>query len=112
MFSNPPSTLLATALLLFLRSNCSAQYLASGLAIYENRSEGAVGLQALPDNVDKAINYFQEAYDHKEQELLSGTLLVEAYTFKARFVSMGGDKRDVFKTAKSCAFSFSFLATF
>lgn len=100
MFSNPPYYLLTAALTLFLTSTCIAQYLAQGEAYYDKRSEGAVGLQALPDNVDKAIGYFQQAYDAKENELLSGTLLVEAYTFKARFVAPKDDKRDVFKMAK------------
>ena len=100
MFSNLPSTLIATTLALFIYSNCLAQNLQDGLAFYQNRSEGAVGLTALPDNVDKAINYFQQAYNQKEDELLSGTLLVEAYTFKARFVTPVDDKRDVFKIAK------------
>ncbi|MFT4681672.1 MAG: tetratricopeptide (TPR) repeat protein [Flavobacteriales bacterium] len=100
MFSNPPSYLLTATLSLFLTSSCLAQFLEQGKTFYENRSDGAVGLQALPDNVDRAINYFQQAYEQQEDELLSGTLLVEAYTYKARFVEPEADKKDVFKTAK------------
>ena len=100
MFSNLHSTLLTAGISLLLTSNCLAQYLQPGLAYYEKRSEGAVGLQALPENVDKAIDLFHKAYEAGENQLEAGSLLIEAYTFKARFVSEEENKKDVFKIAK------------
>ena len=70
------------------------------MVFYDDRSQGAVGLIAPSENIDKAISNFQMAYEKKENELQAGTLLVEAYTFKARFVAPEKEKKDGFKIAK------------
>lgn len=80
-----------------------AQHLEKGLDYYAKRTEGAVGLKAPSDNIDMAIAEFRLAYSNQEDEHQSGCLLVEALTWKARFVVPEKEEKHVFREAKDIA---------
>lgn len=72
-----------------------------GLRWYNQRTSGAVGLQAKPEHIDKAILYFNKALASHENELEAGIYLMRSYIFKARFTQdTDSDKRKTFQLAK------------
>lgn len=99
----PTHHLFTFLLVLLFSATGIAQHLEKGLEYYGKRTEGAVGLKAPANNIDLAIEQFRAAYEKKEDELQSGCLLVEALTWKARFVVPEKEEKHVFKEAKDLA---------
>lgn len=99
----PTHRLLSFLLALLFSTSGFAQHLEKGLNYYAKRTEGAVGLKAPADNIDMAIAEFRLAYSNKEDEHQSGCLLVEALTWKARFVVPEKEEKHVFREAKDIA---------
>ncbi|MFM1874691.1 MAG: hypothetical protein RL266_428 [Bacteroidota bacterium] len=72
-----------------------------GMNWYGKRSEGAQGFKAKAEPINNAIQYFEMAYNAKENELESGIYLMRSYIYKGRFVlEDNAAKREVFEKAK------------
>lgn len=72
-----------------------------GMRWYSQRNSGAVGIQAKPEHIDKAIHHFKKAYERGQQLPESGIYLMRSYNFKARFtMDNTTDQRKTYQLAK------------
>ena len=72
-----------------------------GIRWYSQRSSGAVGIQAKPDHINKAIAHFEKALTNSYREAEVVIYLMKCYNFKGRFVMESqGDKRRTYQLAK------------
>lgn len=80
-----------SVLLVFLISFSSPTFsqntLQEGIDLYNKRAEGATGLKAKADNIDKAIAKLTQAYQTPGLEEKAGAYLIRCYNYKGRFVA-------------------------
>ena len=70
-----------------------------GIAFYDARSEGAVGYNVRPFNIENAIKQFKKA--SSESELNAGVYLMRSYYFQGKFIAKTDDeKKKVFSKGK------------
>jgi len=64
-----------------------------GLSFYEQRANGAVGLQANRDYIDNAINHFLKVMEVNQNNLDAGIYLLKCYYYKGKFVAVNDEKK-------------------
>ena len=70
-----------------------------GIALYDARSEGAVGYNVKPLQIEKAIKHFKKA--SVESELNAGVYLMRSYYFQGKFIAKTDEeKKKVFSKGK------------
>ena len=84
---------LISVLTISLTALAQQDVLDKGIAAYKKRAEGAVGLVAKPDNINKAIGHFNTAAAEKETELEASIFLMKCYYYKGTFVEVDKEKR-------------------
>lgn len=73
-----------------------------GAAYYKNRHEGAQGIKASTENIDKAIHHFQKAIKEPAFELESAVYLLQCYYYKAEFAIQDiAEKKRIFNDGKA-----------
>ena len=81
--------------------NNASDLLNEGKRLYEIRAEGAVGLMAKPETIDKAIATLEKAYLLASTEE-TGVYIIKCYNYKGRFAcAKGSDKKSVFEKGKN-----------
>lgn len=90
---------------LFLTCIATAQTdLQKGLSWYGERTEGAVGVQAQREPIEKAIQHLHRAVANPQQQLEATLYLCRSYIFKGRFVETESKQRSKsLETAKEIA---------
>tara|TARA_B100001250_G_C19777216_1_gene780148 strand:- start:587 stop:1339 length:753 start_codon:yes stop_codon:yes gene_type:complete len=72
-----------------------------GVSAYNYRAENSSGLSAQPDQINKAINAFNEAKKNPNHEIEASIYLLRCYYFKGKFVSQSDDeKKNIFNLGK------------
>ena len=72
-----------------------------GVSAYNSRSENSSGLTAQPDQINKAINVFNEAKKNPNHEIEASIYLLRCYYYKGKFVSQSDDeKKKIFNLGK------------
>ena len=64
-----------------------------GLSFYEQRANGAAGLQANRDYIDNAINHFLKVMEVDQNKLDAGIYLLKCYYYKGKFVAHNDEKK-------------------
>ena len=71
------------------------------VGFYNNRAEGAEGIKASSENIDKAIELFSKSLSDKNLELESIIYLIKSYYYKGAYVySNNEDKKRIFNNGK------------
>ena len=76
-----------------LTSIAQQSELDKGISYYNKRAEGATGIVAKPDNINKAIGHFETAYANKATEKAGAIMLMKCFYYKGTFVETEKDKR-------------------
>ena len=72
-----------------------------GVSAYNSRAENSSGLTAQPDQINKAINVFNEAKKNPNHEIEASIYLLRCYYYKGKFVSQSDDeKKKIFNLGK------------
>ena len=70
-----------------------------GVNFYNSRSEGAVGYNVRPINIENAIKQFKKV--SQDLELEAGVYLMRSYYFKGKFlVKTDDEKKEIFSKGK------------
>lgn len=87
----------------FLFSSFSnSNWIEEGKSFYANRADGAVGINSKPENITKAKEFFQKAFDKNENKDISGLYLMRCHIHIGRFVDKETEsKKQSFIKAKS-----------
>ncbi len=73
-----------------------------GVSAYNSRAENSSGLTAQPDQINIAINAFNEAKKNPNHEIEASIYLLRCYYYKGKFVAQDDDgKKEVFNLGKS-----------
>ena len=85
--------ILSSLWLILLFSSFTTENNSEGMAWYERRSEGSTGIQAKPEYILKALDYFQKQYDKGIDKEISGLYLMRCQIYVARFVETDAEKK-------------------
>ena len=76
-------------------------YFEIGIGHYNNRSSGANGIEAKPDQINLAIKSFLHAYEQESNKVEIGVYLLRCYYYKGKYVSeTDDDKKIIFNKGK------------
>lgn len=93
--------LLLSSLMMFSLSSVAQEDFNEGLRWYTQRNSGAIGMEAKPEHIEKAIVHFKRAYEQGEHLPESGIYLMRSYNFKSRFtMTSTTDQRKTYQLAK------------
>lgn len=111
MLKNSLSALLLSAAIIVIFSfssfafpdpNNTSDLLSEGKKLYEIRAEGAVGLMAKSETIDKAIASLEKVYAEGYKEEETGLYLVRCYNYKGRFACpTASAKKSTFEKGKN-----------
>lgn len=82
--------------------NNASDLLAEAKKLYDLRAEGAVGLMAKAETIDKAISTLEKVYASGYKEEETALYLIRSYNYKGRFVcTKTSDKKLIFEKGKN-----------